>query len=84
VNDYLVLDWGDPFAVDIKSLAVEKCLRSLDLAGPTRGKTKSVMMVVFLHAEKYGRIPEAFTANLESKLDIQSSSDYEAVILTPN
>ena len=83
VNDYLVPQWGDQFAIDIKSLAVEKWLRSLDLAGPTRGKTKYVMMVVFLHAEKYDRIPEGFTANLESKIDIESSSNYEAVILTP-
>ncbi len=84
VNDYLAPAWGDQFAVDIKSLAVEKWLRSLDLAAPTRGKTKYVMMVVFLHAEKYERIPEGFTANLESKIDIETSSDYEAVILTPN
>jgi integrase len=83
VNDYLVPAWGDQFAVDIKSLAVEKWLRSLDLAAPTRGKTKYVMMVVFLHAEKYERIPDGFTANLESKIDIETSSNYEAVILTP-
>jgi integrase len=83
VNDYLVPHWGDQFAVDIKSLAVEKWLRSLDLAAPTRGKTKYVMMVVFLHAEKHERIPDGFTANLESKIAIESSSNYEAVILTP-
>ncbi len=83
VNDYLVPHWGDQFAVDIKSLAVEKWLRSLDLAAPTRGKTKYVMMVVFLHAEKHERIPDGFTANLESKIQIESSSNYEAVILTP-
>ena len=83
VNDYLIAHWGDQFAIDIKSLAVERWLRSLDLAAPTRGKTKYVMMVVFLHAEKHERIPDGFTANLESKIDIESSSDYEAVILTP-
>ena len=83
INDYLVPHWGDQFAVDIKSLAVEQWLRSLDLAGPTVGKTKYVMMVVFLHAEKYDRIPEGFTANLKSKIAIESSSDYEALILTP-
>ena len=83
VNDYLVPAWGAQFAVDIKSLAVEKWLRSLDLAAPTRGKTKYVMMVVFLHAEKHELISDGFTANLESKIDIESSSNYEAVILTP-
>lgn len=83
VKDYLVPRWGDQFAVDIKSLAVEEWLRSLDLAGPTVGKTKYVMTVVYLHAEKYDRVPEGFTANLEKKIDIESSSDYEAVILTP-
>jgi integrase len=83
VNDYLVPHWGNQFAVEIKSLAVEQWLRSLDLAGPTVGKTKYVMMVVFLHAEKYDRITEGFTANLKSKIAIESSSDYEAIILTP-
>ena len=83
VNDYLVPAWGDQFAVDIKSLALERWLRSLDLAAPTRGKTKYVMMLVLLHAEKYERIPEGFTSNLERKIDIETSSNYEAVILTP-
>src|ERR1700719_650645 len=83
INDYLIPHWGNQFAVEIKSLAVEQWLRSLDLAGSTLGKTKYVMMVVFLHAEKYDRIPEGFTANLKSKIAIESSSDYEAVILTP-
>ena len=39
-------------------------------------------MMVFLHAEKCDRIPEGFTANVDSNIDIESSSDYEAVILT--
>jgi integrase len=83
IDDYLVPHWGEQFAVDIKSLVVEAWLRALDLADSTRGKTKYVMMVVFLHAEKYDRIPEGFTTNLERKIDIESSSNYEAVILTP-
>jgi integrase len=82
INDYLVPHWGNEFAVDIKSLPVEHWLRSLNLAGPTRGKTKFVMMAVFLHAEKYEKTPEGFTSNLERKIRIEASSDYEAVILT--
>src|SRR5579862_5866729 len=82
INDYLVPQWGDQFAVDIKSLAAEEWLLSLNLANPTRGKTKYVMMLVFLHAEKYDRIPEGFTANLERKVNIASTSDYQAVVLT--
>jgi hypothetical protein len=46
----------------------------------TVGKTNYVMMVLFLHADKYDRIPEGFTPNLKSKIAIESSSDYEAVI----
>jgi integrase len=82
IDDYIVPHWGEQFAVDIKSLAVEEWLCSLDLAAPTRGKTKYVMMVVFLHAEKHDRIPEGFTLNLERKIAIVSTSDYQAVILT--
>jgi integrase len=83
IRDYLVPHWGEQFAVDIKSLAVEQWLRSLALAGPTRAKTKDVMMTVFLHAEKHERIPEGFTLNLARKINIECSTDYEAVILTP-
>jgi hypothetical protein len=37
-------------------------------------------MVLFLHADKYDRIPEGFSANPKSKIAIESSSDHEAVI----
>ena len=40
-------------------------------------------MLLFRHAEKYERIPEGFTLNLKSKINIECSSNYEAVILTP-
>jgi hypothetical protein len=75
--------WQDS-AFRIREVSLRELgLRSLDLAAPTRGKTKYVMVVVYLHAEKHERIPDGFTTNLESKIDIETSSNYEAVIVTP-
>jgi hypothetical protein len=34
-------------------------------------------MAVFLHAERYDRIPDGFIGHLESKIDIEISVNYE-------
>src|SRR5882762_515694 len=89
INDYLVDRWGGKFALDLRGLAIEGWLYSLskdeggDLEGPTLGKIKQIMMVVLRYAEKYGHIPTGFTTELGRQISISTSSDYEAVILTP-
>jgi integrase len=89
VNDYLVVRWADKFALELRGLAIEGWLNSLhkneggELEGPTLGKIKQVMMVVLRHAEKYGHLPTGLATELGKQINISSSSDYEAVILTP-
>jgi integrase len=53
------------------------------LAGPSLGKIKQITFVVLRHAEKYGYLPTGFTTELGKQVSISTSSDYEAVILTP-
>ena len=68
---------------------IEEWLNSLhkneggELEGPTLGKIKQVMMVVLRHAEKYGHLPTGLATELGKQISISTSSDYEAVILTP-
>jgi integrase len=89
INDYLIPRWGREFAVELKSLAVEEWLEALTgkagkpLAGPTKGKIKYNLIVVLLYAEKRGFLPDGWVTNFERKISIRTSSDYEAVILTP-
>jgi integrase len=89
INDYLVERWGNEFALEMRGLAVEEWLHSLgkdeggELEGPTLGKIKQIMMVVLRHAEKYGYLVTGFTTELGRQISISTSSDYEAVILTP-
>jgi len=89
INDYLVARWVDEFALELRGLAVEEWLHSLskdeggELEGPTLGKIKQVLMVVLRHAEKYGHLPTGFATELGNQISISPSSDYEAVILTP-
>jgi hypothetical protein len=54
-----------------------------ELEGPTLGKIKQVMMVILRHAEEYGHLPTGFATELGKQISISTSSDYEAVILTP-
>ena len=89
INAYLVARWADEFALELRGLAVEEWLLSLskneggELEGPTLGKIKQVMMVILRHTEKYGHLPTGFTTELGRQISISTSSDYEAVILTP-
>jgi integrase len=89
INDYLVARWADEFALELRGLAVEEWLHSLskdeggELEGPTLGKLKQVMIVILRHAEKYGHLPTGFATELGKQISISTSSDYEAVILTP-
>src|SRR5713226_1496959 len=89
INDYLVARWTDKFALELRGLVIEEWLNSLhkneggELEGPTLGKIKQVMMVVLRHAEKYGHLPTGLATELGKQISISTSSDYEAVILTP-
>jgi integrase len=86
-NDFLIPRWGRNIAVGIKPLEVEKWLRALreedGLANPTCAKVRAVMACVHKHAQRHGLIPRTEDANPMKWVRCKTTSDYEAIILTP-
>jgi integrase len=83
-----VLDkWAKRPALGIEPLAVEQWLKAVKreegLENPTLDKTRRVMSLVFKHAQRYGLIPRTLEANPMRFVRCKTTSDYEAMILTP-
>jgi integrase len=88
VHDYLIPRWGTSIAVGVKPLDAEKWLKALredlGLANPTCAKVRAVMACVYKHAQRHGLIPRTEDANPLKWVRCKTTSDYEAIILTPN
>jgi integrase len=84
VNKILVPRWGAQVAVKVKPVEVKAWLRSLDLEDGTRYKYKTVMGTVFRFGQAEGLLPlgEAYNP-IGYVTGIPATSDYEAVVLTP-
>src|SRR5437660_1995901 len=83
-----VLDeWGKRDALGIRPLQVEQWLKALKveegLENPTLDKTRRVMSLVYKHGQRYGLIPRTEEANPMRFVRCKTTSDYEAMILTP-
>jgi len=83
-----VLDkWAKRPALGIEPLAVEQWLKAVKraegLENPTLDKTRRVMSLVFKHGQRYGLIPRTQEANPMRFVRCKTTSDYEAMILTP-
>jgi integrase len=83
-----VLDkWAKRPALGIEPLGVEQWLRAVkrdeDLENPTLDKTRRVMSLVFKHGQRYGLIPRTQEANPMRFVRCKTTSDYEAIVLTP-
>jgi integrase len=87
VDDYLIPRWGRKIAVAIKPLEVERWLKGLredkGLANPTCAKVRAVMVCVYKHAQRHGLISRTEDANPMRWVRCKTTSDYEAIILTP-
>jgi integrase len=87
VNDYLVPRWGKRTALGIEPLEIEKWLQALrrekGLANPTLDKTRRVMSIVYKHSQRHGLIPRSEESNPLRFVRCKTTSDYEAIILTP-
>jgi integrase len=83
-----VLDkWAKRPALGIEPLAVEQWLKAVKreegLENPTLDKTRRVMSLVFKHGQRYGLIPRTQEANPMRFVPCKTTSDYEAMILSP-
>jgi integrase len=87
VHDFLIPRWGRNIAVSIKPLEVEKWLKALHaelgFSNPTCAKIRAVMACVYKHAQRHGLIPRTEDANPMKWVRCKTTSDYEAIIVTP-
>jgi integrase len=87
LNDYLIPRWGRRSALGIEPLEIEKWLQALrrekGLANPTLDKTRRVMSIVYKHSQRHGLISRGEESNPLRFVRCKTTSDYEAIILTP-
>ena len=87
LRNRLLPRWGNRVALSVESLEVEQWLTSLKgqegLANPTLDKTRRVMSLVYRHAQRYGLIPRNQESNPMRFVRCKTTSEYEAMILTP-
>jgi len=83
----LIPQWGKRVALGIEPLEIEQWLKSMkkadDLANPTLDKTRRVMSLVYKHGQRYGLIPRNEESNPLRFVRCKTTSEYEALILTP-
>ena len=79
--------WGKRNALGIEPLEIEQWLRAIKreegLQNPTLDKTRRVMSLVFKHGQRYGLIPRSEESNPLRFVRCKTTSDYGAMILTP-
>ena len=87
IHDFLIPRWGKNVAVSIKPLDLEKWLKALHgelgYANPSCAKIRQVMVCVYKHAQRHGLIPRTEDANPMKWVRCKTTSEYEAIILTP-
>jgi integrase len=79
--------WGKRTALGLEPLEVEQWLKAIKqdegLANPTLDKIRRVMSLVFKHGQRYGLIPRTQESNPMRFVRCKTTSNYEAMILTP-
>ena len=83
VNNILKPRWGDKVAVAIKPKQIKDWLYTVRVEDPTRYQYKTVMGVVYRFAQSEGLLPLGEQYNPVRYVTIPSTSDYEAIALTP-
>jgi integrase len=80
--------WGQQVALGIEPLSVERWLKSLrqerGLSWPTLDKIRRVMSLVYVHGQRYGLIPRGQECNPLRFVRCKTTSEYSAMILTPD
>jgi integrase len=83
VRDYFIARWGNEFAEDIKPLAIQRWLESLNteskLAWTTIAKMRGVMSRIY----KVGILHERVTKNPVIHVETRCKSNYRAIVITP-
>lgn len=87
LRNRLLPRWGNRVALSVEPLEVEEWLKALkleeELSNPTLDKTRRVMSLVYNHSQRYGLIPRNYESNPMRFVRCKTTSEYEAMILTP-
>lgn len=87
LSNRLILRWGKRAALEIQPLDVMQWLkaskREENLPNPTVDKIRRVMNLVYKHGQTYGLIPRTEEANPMKFVRVNTQSEYEAIIVTP-
>jgi integrase len=87
LRNRLLPRWGLRIALGVQPLEIEEWLTEVKreevLANPTLDKMRRVMSLVYRHGQRYGLIPRAQEANPMRFVRCKTTSEYEAMILTP-
>jgi integrase len=87
LRNRLLPQWGNRVALGLEPLEVEEWLKALKrkegLANPTLDKMRRVMSLVYRHSQRYGLIPRNQESNPMRFVRCNTTSEYEAMILTP-
>src|SRR5208283_4059179 len=87
LRNRLLPRWGNRVALSVEPLEVEQWLKSLKvqdgLGNPTLDRTRRVMSLVYKHSQRYGLIPRTQESNPMRFVRCKTTSEYEAMILTP-
>jgi len=86
-GNQLIPRWGQRIALGIEPLEIERWLQALHrekkLAYPTLDKIRRVMSLVYCQGQRHGLIPREKGGNPVRLARCRTTSDYEAMILTP-
>jgi integrase len=87
IRNRLLPRWGNRVALSVEPLEVEQWLKELkreeELANPTLDKMRRVMSLVYRHGQRYCLIPRNQESNPMRFVRCKTTSEYEAMILTP-
>jgi integrase len=87
IRNLLLPRWGNRVALSVEPLEVEQWLKDLKrkegLANPTLDKMRRVMSLVYKHSQRHGLIPRNQESNPMSFVRCETTSAYEAMIITP-
>jgi integrase len=83
VRAYLVPEWGDSVADDIKPIDIQNWLKSLHTSNGLAWTTVSKFRGVMLRIYRIGTLHQLVTNNPVRPVETRSTTDYKAILVTP-
>jgi len=87
LRNRLLPRWGKRIALSVEPLEIEQWLKALKreegLENPTLDKMRRLMTLVYKHGQRYGLIPRNEESNPMRFVRCKTTSEYEAMILSP-